>query len=249
MLPFSMPPPPIIAAQSTIGGALGSYASNLTAAWSVSRDLLSSHTGDRYTTATGVNAVKDQTGAALDLVQSAAARQPTIGVGPSGIAVLDFDASNDRLEMSVGAPASRTNLYLIFAFRFNPGGHLYQQLIATSGGDFSVYNYTDGPGSALEIYMGTGPRIVLDHLNTNRWYTLEIMFDNSTLNARIDGSNSVTGPANNPMSNDGALQIGQDPDFGEVFDGQISEMAVWSSVPSQADRDAIQAIFATHVGI
>lgn len=79
--------------------------SNVTAAWSMSRSLLQSFgSGTRYTTATGVTQLTDQTGNGRHLGNSLGVRQPTlVSVGPQVRLGVRFDGVNDYFgTVSVG---------------------------------------------------------------------------------------------------------------------------------------------------
>lgn len=76
---------------------LDSY-SNVTGAWSMSRLLKSSFEGnDLYTTATGVDSLKDQSGSGINLNQSTGANQPSVLTSGVPRTAARFDGVNDLL--------------------------------------------------------------------------------------------------------------------------------------------------------
>ena len=89
--------------------------SNVTGAWSMSRQLLSSFGGGaRYTTETGVDRIYNQVGGVKHLFNTTDANQPSVAsAGPKSRTAARFDGVNDYLEEGIGGLISASAGYII----------------------------------------------------------------------------------------------------------------------------------------
>jgi hypothetical protein len=226
-----------------------------TGAWSMYRDLLTSFVGGtRYTTATGVNQVTEQTGSARHLRQTNTTFQPVVTTaGPNSRTCADFDGSNDSFDLASGSLSN---------FITASSGYVVVSFIAdaiTSSAS-SIYDnnpvFSDGAGY-IGLFMkspnilgafnwdGNADAALFTPITTATPYVAEWRHEGGNLYVRVNGGTETSVASGNTSSVSGGLQIA-----GQTIKGNIKffEIATWSTVPALATRNAIVANFmAQHV--
>ena len=224
-----------------------------TAAFSVSRQLVSTYEDAFYTLTSGaVSSFNDQTGNARNLTQATAALRPTV-VTKFRIPALDFAVGGNRL---VGPNLTEfitsTSAYMVISFASRTvsrsdmaangiitdaaeGGNISVSLVS---GEYKVYAFQfDGTYDVTPkttIYNGS-PYVVTFRKDATKLYCrvnlgAEVEVDNGTLTAM-------------------AFAIGLSRATPNNFDGQMFEFATWATVPAVEDRDTIVTAFMTKLGI
>ncbi|WP_292174988.1 hypothetical protein [Mesorhizobium sp.] len=229
-----------------------------TGVWSMSRDLLSSFAGNaRYTTATGVDSFKDQTGNGNHFGQGNTSLQPAVTTaGPNSRNCADFDGVDDWMSTSAALSTFIAN---------NAGFVIVSCLIDTIGS-----NNTGTPGGNQTIFSDTGVSTGMELLSTGpsaKALNFDGNYDTQTvtiatatalvLTWRHDGGNlyiSKNGGAEasvasgNTSSLTNQFQLGRATGAFWFLDGKIFEIATWSAVPDATTRDTIVSGFMTHIG-
>jgi hypothetical protein len=230
-----------------------------TGAWSMSRDLLSSWAGNaRYTTATGVDSWKDQTGNGRHFNQSTTSLQPSVdtAVGPNNRTGANFDGSDDILinTSNMSSFIANNDAFIVVsclidtittdnsgsiatnqALFGDPGG--YTGLVLRSTGPNAwAYNF-DGGYKQKEIAITTATPLVLTWRHTG-----------GTLYISKNGGSEASVAAGNTGDLAYKFQLGHT--FTTSLDGKIVELATWNSgsTPDATARAAIIADFMSHVG-
>lgn len=234
------------------------------AAWSASRDLLTSFVGNpRYTIDTGVDSWKDQTGNGFHAANTGDLTQPAIvAVGPNSRNSLDFTA--DFLDcVAISNLIANSAGYLIVSFIADTintnAGNSYSndQLMADTGGYMGIFlrktdanplnpqtsyaynwdgNEDNAPtGGAVNIVPGTP-------------YVFEWRHEGGNLYQRVNaGSWSSATASGNTQVLTGILRFGSTL----KWDGKICEAAIWGnggSIPSSGNQDIIAASFKSWFG-
>lgn len=228
--------------------------SNLTGAWSMGRDLLTSYIGSsRYTDSSGaVSALNDQTGNARHLTQGTAANRPAVSTGGSASrACAAFDNSNDYMDgVAISALIANNAGYVIASgipltldtndttnYPYNDvmfcdtGG--YMGAFMRSGGNAVAYNY-DGTQDVAQI--GT--------VSANNPAVIEWRHEGGNIYVRVNGGSwsSATASGNTQVLT-GLFRIGTT--FGNATYTHIKffEMATFNAVPNDTIKDALAANF------
>lgn len=243
------------------GGATTHPLDGLTAtgAWSVSRDLYTSFIGStRYTTATGIDSLKDQSGNTRNLDNGTSTQQPLpTTAGPNSRACADFDGSTDSL---FGAAISN--------FIANNAGYMVASVIADTiasaavgagfyiGGD-AILNDTVSSGYMGLLFGASGRCVGYNYDGTQDYangaasavsagtaYVVEWRHEGGTMYVRVNGGTEVTVATGNTQVMTGLLRMG------EGWDGKIFEAAVFSgaNIPNSTARDALVADMRTWIG-
>lgn len=246
-------------------GQNGAAAFNLnglssTGAWSASRDLLTAFAGNsRYTTATGVDSLKDQSGNARNLDQATGDRQPLITTaGPNSRICLDFDGSDDNLNgATLTNFISNTAAYAIVSFLAdaitlaNASMWTNHRLLADNGGYWGLF-LKDSGGSpdigAVINYDGTEDVASSTTISAGTAYVIETRHESGQLYVRINNGSWSAGTASgNTADLTNAMYMGGST-LTAMFNGKIFEAATWSSVPTSGQMNQIAAGFKSWVG-
>lgn len=254
------------AVQGSVGptAALDSVAGIVSAAWSVSRDLLSSWTGNsRYTELSGaVQQVNDQTGNGLYLNDqgSATARPALTTAGPNSVACMDFDGSSDRLmaDFPLTSFISFSSGYMIVSLIAdtiaNNSANSYENngALGDDGGLIGIYlrNTTGTPETAIAFnWDGNDDHADSAAITTGSPYVIEWRHEGGSIHVRVNGGADVSAASGNTLSLAGLMTMGMGYTGASTrFDGKVFEAAVFSSPPTLSERDAIVADFMAHIG-
>ena len=212
-----------------------------TGAWSMYRDLLTSFIGGtRYTTATGVNSLNDQSGNARHLVQATAANQPTVATaGPNNRTCADFDGTNDYLATAAALSAfiSGQTGYVVASFIADTVGtnsattYLNDPVFADLAGFMGMYLKTDGTINA-GTYTGVDLKVSAT-ISTGTPYVVEWRHEGNVLYLRVNGGaeTSVGAGSTSNLTNVFALARAGG---GALSDIKVFELATWTTVPALA---------------
>lgn len=242
-----------IAALSAGAGAsppLDLYTTGLTAAWSMSRKLLSAYGGSYYTDTSGtVSTLFDQSGNSRNLTAGVGVRPAVATQG--GITVADFTPNTHALSTSVQMSNFITASagYMVFVLRmdaqvstqsviFRDSGVITQVDVLTSSSQMRAYN-DDGTGD-----VAAGTATAVSPPNT---YVFEWRHEGGNIYARLNGGTEVSAASGNSSALTGSFSISRVATAS--FDGKLFEAYIWSTVPSSGDRTAIVAQAKTYVGI
>lgn len=228
-----------------------------TGAWSMFRDLLSSFVGGtRYTTATGVNSLNDQTGNGRHFQQATTTLQPAVTTaGPNSKTCLDFDGTDDVLinlsnqsnfitnnasfivisclvdTISTDNAGSPSANCCVFG---DPGG--YTGLVLRSTGPSALaYNFDGNYDATSLVTIATATPLVL-----------AVRHDSGTLYVSKNGGTEGSVASGNTGDLAYKLQLGRS--IGAWLDGKIFEIATFSTVPDSTTRAAIIADFMSQIG-
>jgi hypothetical protein len=233
------------------GPPLDLYTTGLTAAWSMSRKLLTAYGGSFYTNTGGfVSTLFDQSGNSRDLSQSAGARPAVATQG--GITVADFTPNShtliSALAMSNFITASAG--YMVFvvymdattptqAVVLRDSVVAVQIDVLTSNSQMRAYN-DDGSGD-----FANGASTAVSPPNA---YVMEWRHEGGVIYARLNGGTEVSTASGNTSNLTGTFIFNRNTGS-NGFDGKLYEAYVWSTVPSSGDRTAIIAQAKTLLGI
>jgi hypothetical protein len=240
------------------GGAPPLDGTSPTAAWSMSRDLLTSFAGGtRYTTATGVNSLNDQSGNGRHMTQATAGSQPSVTTaGPNSRTCADFDG--DFLEGAaisnfIAAGAGYMIVSVLFDAIATTGSPTYaaDAIMADTGGYAGIFA-GDGPTpftvnaynyDGNQDYASGSTSIVVATA-----YVIEWKHESGTLYCRVNGGTWGSTGSGDTQSLGNALRLGHGYASAASLNGKIFEAATWSTVPSGATQDAIVNSFKTWIG-
>lgn len=250
--PFPLFSPTIASASGALDGT------SPTGAWSMSRDLLTSFAGGtRYTTVTGVDSLKDQTGGGGHFNQSGTGLQPAVTTaGPNSRTCADFDGSDDYLQNANQESSFVTT---------SAGFIIVSGLIDTIGTDSStptsdqaiLGDTSGGIGIALR---STGPKAMAYGFDSNfdtAEATMPAVTNPVVLTWRHDGGNlyvSANGGTEVSVAHGNTFSLAFNFrlafGFGGVMNGKIFEAAMWNSgsTPDATTRAAIISNFMTWTG-
>lgn len=229
----------------------------ITGAYSFSRDLLTSFIGGtRYTdTAGAIDTAADQTGNSRTFSGTTTARPTMTTAGPNSRACADFDGSNDRLVTAVAMSAfmSAAAGYMIISFMADTitatsgNGYNDDPLIGDADGwnGLSLRNTAGSPETA-EAYNPDGVKATSATISTATAHVVEWWHDAGVLYVCVNNGTPVSGASGN--SNVGAV-VGLGHHYtgsGAFLDGKVFEWALGSAVP--AGRSAIADDFMAHIG-
>jgi hypothetical protein len=236
-----------------------------TGAWSMGRDLVAAFIGSaRYTTATGVSALKDQSGNARDLAIASTTLQPLVATaGPNSRTCADFDGVDDRLPSTAALSAFIANNagYIIASFipdaiTINNGtfltsnhqifgtnaannmGLFLRNTDATVGNPDTIFALNnDGNNdvaSTVAVIVGTP-------------YVAEWKHESGNVSVRVNGGSWIDTASGNTSSLTSVLSVGGRSSDAWA-DMKIFEMAAFSTVPTSGTRDAIASDMKSYVG-
>lgn len=233
--------------------------SNVTGAWSFSRDLYTAFIGStRYDATTGrISTAYDQNGGGLNLTDSGDSnkRPAETTAGPISRVAAQFDTSARGL---TGAAISNfiTNSagYIIVSALFDsvvvsgPGlGYGGQTVIGDSGEFMNISCKTNN----IYAYNWDGNDDQAEGLATpatNTPYVIEWRHEGGMLYCRVNGGSWSAGtPSGNTQSMTGLFRMGNDT-FNDFMRGRIFECATFNVVPNDTIKDALAADFKTWCG-
>ena len=234
-----------------------------TGAWSFSRDLKTSFIGgSRYTDVAGeVSALNDQSGNSRNLSQSNAAFRPTITTaGTNSRTCADFaSASGDRLTgttlsnfiannsgyavVSILADSIVTNsatVYANHAIICDGVSQIFGLFLRNTGTPDTVYAY-NWDGSVDAASSAT--------INAGTTYVVEWKHTGGNVSVRVNAGSWTDVASGNTTGLGGTFTMGtQSGASSTSFDGKIFEAAIYSSLPTTAQQDAIAADFKNWIG-
>jgi hypothetical protein len=231
-----------------------------TLAYSLSRDLLSSFSGNsRFTNSSGaVSQLNDQSGNARNASQGTAANRPTVSTaGPNSRTCADFDGTNDALD-AAGVALSQ----LIAA---GSGFFIASVLIdtfptdnATSYGNSGVF-MDAGVFAGLTLRSNGGSPLAYAYnwdgnedkaqasIAASTAYVLTWRHEGGNLYVGVNGVESAATASGNTQTLTGQLRVGYSG-AGAFMDGKLFECAFFSTVPSSGDRTTLIDNFKNWIG-
>lgn len=238
--------------------APGDALSNVTGAWSASRNLLTAYAGDFVENISGAAATwYDQSGNARNFARAVAAARPTITTGGNnGRAVLAFNPPVDGTADSMDAAA-------ISNFISNSTGYVAVSFIAdavaaTNNAAIYLNDCIFGDsGSFIGAFLKNGNVVGYNWdgsedtptghaVSTATAYVIEWWHSGGNLNTRLNAGTANTVASGNTSTMTGTLRVGNLASAG--CDINVFEMVVCSSVPSLAERDALVADLLAWIG-
>lgn len=222
-----------------------------TGAWSASRAMLTSFVGSRYTTATGVDVLTDQTGlgSSRNFVQPTTANQPTITTDV--VEALSFDGSNDKMSTTAINTdfISASSGYMIVSikptgFPTDDGTFYINSPVLQDNGQNTGITVRANGGSPL-IYAGNYPQVVQSSIVANTKYVVEWRHEGGTLYQRINGAGEVSVASGNSATFSAVMNMGG---LTNVYQGLIYEAAMFTTIPNLAARDALVQAMGLYVG-
>jgi hypothetical protein len=224
-----------------------------TGAWSMSRDLLTSFVGGtRYTTATGVSSLRDQTGNSRHFEQASGGVQPAVSTtGPNSRTCAAFDGTDDFLQNLANNStmfANNSGLIIVsclidaissnsttptsdVAICADPGGYTGLALKSTTPAAIA-YNF-DGSYDTATVAIATATALVMT------W-----RHEGGNLYVSKNGGTEVSVASGN--TGDLAYKMWLGRGFGGYADINIIEAATFQTVP--ATWAAVVADFMSHSG-
>jgi hypothetical protein len=224
-------------------------------AWSMSRDLLIAASGlPRYTTATGINSIKDQTGGLRHLANTS--NQPVVATaGPNSRTCADFNGTTQILQTaaSVSSFWSNTTGYVVCSFLVDgiTGSDtvdlFFNDLVWGDGinGYSGIYLTASGTPAKMTAfgYDGNNDFASQDVVVTGTAYVAEWRHEGGNLYLRVNGGTEVSVAHGTASDMSGPLGIGDHANI------KFFEMATFATIPSSTNRDIIAADFKSHIGI
>lgn len=230
--------------------------SGYTEAWSLSRDLRSLFSGNpRYTNdGSGfVSEIKSQY-ASRDLVQGTSANRPAVAT-VGGKTCAQFDGTNDTLSVATSGAISNfiannagyiISSFIPLALTTSASNYTNDCVFTDTGGYIGIYLKSNGDALAYN-YDGTQDYATFTGgvaVNTPR--VVEWRHDSGSVRIRCNSSNDAdwqSVASGNTSSLTGTLRLGQSYSGSVYTEMQLFEMVMFSTVPSQAERDFLSANF------
>jgi hypothetical protein len=232
-------------------GALDSYTTGLTGAWSMHRTLLSSYGGSRFTNSSGnVSALFDQTGAGSRDFTSGAGARPAVST-VSGFDCADFTLNTHVLDCAATVATLINNNagWIVWIgvvdtvpaqslLLWNKINNTASISILQTTNRFQAYN-NDG---TVDVTSGAGTAITLGSIVLLTW-----RHEGGNINAGVNGGTETSTASGNTTSMTDGFELGKVTSFG--FDGKFLELYTYNSVPSSGDRTSIINQAKTFYGI
>lgn len=230
----------------------------VTAAWDMSRNLLSAFGGSRYTDASGfVSSLNDQTGNGRNLTGSVGAR-PAVGTaGPNTLAAARFDGADDYL---VGAALSNfmsnSAGYMLCSFIINTvtanSGNPYENepVWGDAGGFMGLYirNTTGTPETAQAYnFSGGNQSAEAAVITPGTAYVVEWWHDSGNVFICVNNGTPVSVSSGNTGNVGGVLGLGHGYTGSSVF-SDIDVFGGFAASAVPAARSTIAADFMTQCG-
>lgn len=234
-----------------------------TAAWSASRELLTSFAGgSKYTDAGGgaISSFNDQTGNGRHLTDGGTStRRPTLTTaGPLSVACLDFDGASDFLSGAAYTSFfSASSKFAIFSVIFDSITSVTDPVFATTGhtvisdtsGVIGLWGSTDGGldkvyASSYQAAGGATP--VSRTITEGTAYVITLRHESNVLYVTANGSEASTA-ATDTFASGGNLQMGK-WSGSDYLDGKVCEGATFQTIPDASARAALIANFTAQIG-
>jgi len=234
------------------GPPLDALTANLTGAYSTGRKLLTAYGGAFYTPiASEVSVWLDQTAAARNLAPSlTTARPDVVTAGPNSRAMFAFNpATNDNVVSTALANTFITPAagYVVMSFikdDLPPTGQ--QNLFADQDVFFSIVCEAGALYASSWDVPGLGQsKTTPEPIVANQPYVVEWIHSGGVLSFRLNGglTRSVAAP------NTGGLAPGKMISVGDTLTKmRVCEFALFSAVPTQAQRDTLVANLKAYIG-
>jgi len=227
-----------------------------TGAWSMSRDLLTTFVGGtRYTTATGVNSLNDQTGNARHFTNSGGSQQPAVTTaGPNSRTCADFDGNDDSLgAVALSSLMSSTAGWIVVscivdAITVDQGTgslvYLNNGVCGDAGGYAGLVTRTTGPSVTAFNYDGNYDTLS-NTIATGTPYVFTWRHEGGNIYMSVNGGSESLVASGTTSNMSGQFCIGQAYGKGNV---KIFEVATFSTIPSSDERDALVADMMDWIG-
>lgn len=237
-------------------GSLDSYTTGMTGAYSVSRKLLTAYAGDFYTvTGSGVSTLNDQSGNTRDFTQGTDSRRPPI-VSASGRDAMDFALANQHTLVSAATLDDFINnnagymvaSFIVDVFTLNQATVAQNDWVLADAGLFAGIVVKNAGGGQTWSYNFDGTYDAGGTtITTATAYVVEWLHTGGNVTNRVNSGTSNTVASGNTSTMTNAMRIGS-ASASQAFDGKIWEIAMWDTVPSSPDRDAIVSALMSWVG-
>lgn len=233
--------------------------SDLTGAYSFSRDLLTSFIGNaRYADSSGaITSLEDQSGNNRDFTDGAqVARRPAlVSTGPNNRAAAQFDGSSDFLTSSVTITnfITNTTAYLILSGRadnITTADATVQNndaIILDSNACMGAFLHSTTPSLKGMHHDGGGTRDQTDHaIAVGTVFVVELRHEGGNFSSRLNGGSWSTVASGNTLAVNGNWWLGRTTGlFSEVT---VFELAIFNVVPNDTQKDALAADLKTWIG-
>ncbi|WP_141340912.1 hypothetical protein [Bradyrhizobium sp. USDA 3458] len=219
-----------------------------TGAWSPSRKLLTGYGGSFYALTSGeVSTLYDQSGNARNfVVTGSGATKPDLDT--STVAALSYNGVADWMQVNIAMSnfITATDAYVICSFKAT-GFNSNQTPIIQDGSQNLGQTTRSNSGSPLLASTNWGGGQSVQHsIVANTAYVVETRHQGGVLYQRLNGSNEQSVSSGNTTLA-GSLNLGGRL-LGTSFQGLIYEVAIFSTVPTLTQRDALVQAFGTYIG-
>ncbi len=250
---------PLLGSGHGTSGAVGLPLDGLspTGAWSFSRALLTSYgAGALKTVGAGVvSALNDQSGSARNFTSSSTNQPTDTTAGPNSRACGGFDGSNDYMTsgltlsnfMTVSSGYWIASIY-IDSFPTNSATSYSNSVVLGDGGS-GFARMTVRSGNILYCFNWDGNEDKAQGtVNASTAYVVEWRHDTGNVYSRVNGTGE-TSVASGNTTNLGSGSAMMGGVTGTLpFAGKIFEMATFSTIPNQSQRDALVQSFGLWIG-
>lgn len=234
--------------------------SNITAAWSADRFMLTSYSSSKYTDDGGgvISAFLDQSGAARNLTGTTTQRPTLVTAGPNSRSALDFNGTANVMTSAVN-----TNLFITTTAGYvavvvivnsigtnDAASYANDGVISETDGYFSISlrDITGAPDRVISfVWDGGGEKAaVSDTIILGQVHVIEWRQQSSVLYIRVDGTGEQS-VAVGTRGGGGFLQMGKAYGGSAQFaDITVFEAFTANVPPSLAERDAYVANALAH---
>jgi hypothetical protein len=230
---------------------------NVTAAWSLSRKLLSAYAGALYTEVTGeVTIVHDQNGNSRHLTAPVAGGdEPNVGVvGPNNRACATNNGTNEAMRYNAAISNLITNSagYIIMAVQIDAiatnAATIYQNdTIFSDGSQFIGFHLKNGGGSTYtgHAYNWDGNADTTTHASfpVGSVAVIEWRHDGGNVMSRVNGGTWQSAASGNTSTMTGNFFELEGTGGSDFTQGSFIEGAAFNAVPDATTRDALAANF------
>jgi hypothetical protein len=212
-----------------------------TSAVSVSRNLFASFSGTKYTTATGIDSLKDQTGNNFHFNQSFPQLQPTVGtMGANGRACAVFDGVDDKLPSStsnLGNLISTTDGLMVAVVEIETistdnSGAPWNNAVAfgDNNGYTGIGLRTTGPSAEMYNFNGSTWQKPSVTISTGDVHVLMWRHTGGNMYASIDGgTEQVIASGTTPSLVGATLILGQTGGTAPYANMKLAEFVSWNA--------------------
>lgn len=226
---------------------------NLTGAWSMGRDLLTTFIGSsRYTDSSGaVSQLTDQTGSAHHLTQGTSGNRPAVATGgASSRACALFDGTNDYLAgAAISNHIANNNGYIIASCipltidTNNTTNYFYNDVLFCDAGGY-MGAFMRSNGNAVGFNYDTNQDVAqVSGVSTSNPIVLEWRHEGGNVYIRVNGSSWQSAASGNTGSVTGLLQLGRTLSGTTYTNLKFFDMASFNSVPNDTIKNALAADF------